>query len=112
MPRRLTAAWRGARELLLDNPVNRLVSRVALVVAVRQPGRVLAVGLALAALGWGLDTQTKVETDITKLVPQNLSSLQSLNALERTTGVGGRNRSDGARQESGQAVDDRMDELV
>jgi uncharacterized protein len=85
----LAAAWRGARELLLDNPVNRFVSRVALVVAVRHPARVLGVGLALAALGWGLDTQTKVETDITKLVPQNLSSLQSLNALERTTGVGG-----------------------
>ncbi len=83
------AAWRGARELLLDNPVNRLILRVALGVAVRRPGRVLGVGLALAALGWGLDTQTKVETDITKLVPQNLSSLQSLNALERTTGVGG-----------------------
>ena len=47
------------------------------------------VGLALAVLGWGLDTQTHVETDITKLVPQNLESLQNLNALERATGVGG-----------------------
>ncbi|TMK24382.1 MAG: hypothetical protein E6G62_08440 [Actinobacteria bacterium] len=55
----------------------------------RKPQRVLAVGLALAALGWGLDTQTRVETDITKLVPQSLSSLQNLNALERATGVGG-----------------------
>ena len=55
----------------------------------RRPGRVLGVGLALAALGWGLDTQTHVETDITKLVPQNLESLQNLNALERATGVGG-----------------------
>ena len=85
----VAAAWRGARELLLDNPLTRFVSRAALVGAVRRPGRVLLVGLALAALGWGLDTQTKVETDITKLVPQNLSSLQGLNALERTTGVGG-----------------------
>jgi len=85
----LGAAWRGARELLLDNPVNRFVGRVALVEAVRRPGRVLGVGLALAALGWGLDTQTRVETDITKLVPQNLQSLQNLNALERATGVGG-----------------------
>ncbi len=55
----------------------------------RHPGRVLGVGLALAALGWGLDTQTKVQTDITKLVPQNLGSLQNLDALERATGVGG-----------------------
>jgi uncharacterized protein len=83
------AAWRGARELVLDNPVNRFVGRVALVEAVRRPGRVLGVGLALAVLGWGLDTQTKVQTNIEKLVPQNLQSLQDLNALERATGVGG-----------------------
>jgi uncharacterized protein len=85
----IEAAWRGARELLANNPLTRLVARVALVGAVRRPGRVLGVGLALAVLGWGLDTQTRVETDITKLVPQSLSSLQALSALERTTGVGG-----------------------
>jgi predicted RND superfamily exporter protein len=50
---------------------------------------VLGVGLALAALGWGLDTQTRVETDLTKLVPQNLSSVRGLNELEATTGVAG-----------------------
>jgi hydrophobe/amphiphile efflux-3 (HAE3) family protein len=86
---RARASWQGARELLRDNPLNRLILRTALVVAVRRPGRVLGVGLVLAALGWGLDTQTKVETDITKLVPQSMSSLQSLNVLERATGVGG-----------------------
>jgi hypothetical protein len=85
----LGAAWRGARELLLDNPVNRFVGRVALVQAPRRPGRLLCVGLALAALGWGLDTQTKVQTNIEKLVPQNLESLQNLSTLERATGVGG-----------------------
>jgi hydrophobe/amphiphile efflux-3 (HAE3) family protein len=89
MARVLLSAWLGARELLADNPLTRLLMRVALVGAVRHPGRVLGVGLALAALGWGLDTQTKVETDITKLVPSNLSSLQALSKLERTTGVGG-----------------------
>jgi hypothetical protein len=83
------AAWRGARELLAENPLTRLITRAALVGSVRHPARVLGVGLALAALGWGLDTQTKVQTDITKLVPQNLGSLQSLNAVERITGVGG-----------------------
>jgi hydrophobe/amphiphile efflux-3 (HAE3) family protein len=86
---RLSAAWRGARELLRENCLTRLISRAALVGAVRHPGRFLGVGLALAALGWGLDTQTKVETDITKLVPQNLSSLEGLNAVEQKTGVGG-----------------------
>jgi hypothetical protein len=85
----LAAAWRGAGELLRDNPLTRAFTRGALVGAVARPGRVLLVGLALAALGWGLDTQTSVETDITKLVPQNLSSLEGLNALEHSTGVGG-----------------------
>jgi hydrophobe/amphiphile efflux-3 (HAE3) family protein len=86
---RLAEAWRGAGELLRDNALTRAISNAALVGAVRHPGRVLAVGLVLAAVGWGLDTQTKVETDITKLVPQSLGSVEGLNALERTTGVGG-----------------------
>jgi hydrophobe/amphiphile efflux-3 (HAE3) family protein len=85
----LPAAWRGAGELLKDNPVTRLISRLALVSSVAHPRRVLWVGLVFALAGWGLDTQTKVETDITKLVPQNLSSLQALSSLERNTGVGG-----------------------
>jgi hypothetical protein len=86
---RLAPAWRGARELARDNPLSRGVSHGALVTAVQRPGRLLGVGLVLAALGWGLDTQTRVETDITKLVPQSLGSLQNLNALERASGIGG-----------------------
>jgi hydrophobe/amphiphile efflux-3 (HAE3) family protein len=85
----LAPAWRGARELLMDNPLTRLISRAALDRAVRHPGRVLGVGLALAALGWGLDTQTKVQTNIEKLVPQDTASLRNLNTLERLSGVGG-----------------------
>src|SRR5207245_164349 len=52
-------------------------------------GRVLAIGLVLALAGWGVDGQTKVETDIAKLVPQSLGSLRALDVLERDTGVGG-----------------------
>jgi uncharacterized protein len=85
----VSAAWREAGELLRENAVTRAVERAALGGSVSRPARVLCVGLALAALGWGLDTQTKVQTDITKLVPQNLSSLEGLDAVERTTGVGG-----------------------
>jgi hypothetical protein len=85
----LAPAWRGARELVVDNALTRLVRRTALGPAVRRPALVLAVGLLLAALGWGLDTQTRVETDITKLVPQQMSSLHALSTLERATGVGG-----------------------
>ncbi|MFZ1925086.1 MAG: MMPL family transporter [Solirubrobacteraceae bacterium] len=85
----VTPAWQGAREILTENVVSRFISKLALDRAVRYPGRVLGIGLALATLGWGLDTQTKVQTDISKLAPQNLSSLHNLNELERVTGVGG-----------------------
>jgi predicted RND superfamily exporter protein len=85
----LEDAWQGARELVRDNPLSRGVSRAALGLAVQRPGRVLAVGAALAALGWGLDTQTAVQSDITKLVPQNTASLHNLRALQRESGVGG-----------------------
>ncbi len=85
----LAPAWRGAQEMVRDNPLTRLLSRAALVYAVRNPGRVIAVGLALAVLGWGLDTQTHVETNLEKLVPQSLPSLHNLDALEGASGVGG-----------------------
>ncbi|HYB23634.1 MAG TPA: MMPL family transporter [Solirubrobacteraceae bacterium] len=85
----LAVAWRGARELVADNALTRLIARTALISSVRNPGRVLGVGLVLAVLGLGLDTQTSVQTDITKLVPQDLGSLQALNTVERITGVGG-----------------------
>jgi hydrophobe/amphiphile efflux-3 (HAE3) family protein len=87
--RPVAAAWRGAGELLRDNFLTRGINRFALGTSVRRPARVLGVGLALALAGWALDTQTSVQTDITKLVPQSMSSLQGLNALERTTGVAG-----------------------
>jgi predicted RND superfamily exporter protein len=85
----LVSSWRGAQELVRDNPLTRLLSRVALGYAVRNPGRVIAVGLAFAVLGWALDTQTHVETNLEKLVPQNLASLRALDALEAASGVGG-----------------------
>lgn len=85
----LSAAWAGAREILAENPLTRGVRALGLDYAVRRPGHVLGVGLALAALGWGLDTQTRVQTDISKLAPQRLSALANLRALERASGVGG-----------------------
>jgi hydrophobe/amphiphile efflux-3 (HAE3) family protein len=89
LSRWLGPAWNGARELLADNAASRFISHMALERAVRNPGRVLGIGLALAALGWGLDTQTQVQTEIAKLAPQDLSSLHNLSELERVTGVGG-----------------------
>jgi len=67
----------------------RRVGRATLAYAVRRPGRVLAVALAVAACGWVLDTQTRVESDIQRLVPQDMPALRHLDALQRSTGVGG-----------------------
>jgi uncharacterized protein len=57
--------------------------------SVRRPQRILAVGLVLAAAGWVADTQTSVQTDVTKLVPSNMPALRDLRTLENVTGVSG-----------------------
>jgi predicted RND superfamily exporter protein len=50
---------------------------------------VLAVGLAVAAVGWAVDSRTEVVSDIERLVPQDLQAVQDLQALQRSTGVAG-----------------------
>jgi hydrophobe/amphiphile efflux-3 (HAE3) family protein len=98
--RRLAAvaapSLRGAGELVRDNRASRALvtrgraaGRGALAAAHVRPGRVLAIGLGIAVLGWALDTQTRVESDVQKLVPQNLDALRDLKALQRSTDVGG-----------------------
>jgi uncharacterized protein len=91
------AAARGAGEILADAGT-RLASPLAslgsfggraIALAARRPGRVLLVGLLLAAIGWVADTQTPVQSDITKLVPSNMPALRNLRTLERVTGVSG-----------------------
>jgi hydrophobe/amphiphile efflux-3 (HAE3) family protein len=67
----------------------RRAATTALGYAVRRPARVLAIALAVAACGWVLDTQTRVESDIQRLVPQDMPALRDLDALQRSTGVGG-----------------------
>jgi uncharacterized protein len=57
--------------------------------SVARPQRVLAVGLVLAGLGWLADTQTSVQSDVTKLVPSNMPALRDLRTLENVTGVSG-----------------------
>ena len=88
---------RGAAELLavagrpfqrLGPPARRLGGRV-LRAGLARPGRVLAIGLALAALGWVVDTQTEVRSDLQALVPQDLPAVRDLETLQRTTGVAG-----------------------
>jgi len=92
----LGAALRGVREILAG-PLRRVrvprpragASERVLAAVTRHPGRVLATALALAALGWIADTQTAVQSDITKLVPSNMPALRDLRLLEHVTGVSG-----------------------
>ena len=90
----LGASARGATEIVSDvgaritAPV-RAGGRMALSAAARRPGRVLAIGLLLAVLGWAADTQTAVQSDVTKLVPASMPALQNLRTLENVTGVSG-----------------------
>ncbi len=98
-PKALTgvaATWRGAGEILTASAPWRAGGRLlrgsgrrALGAAVAHPGRVLAVGAAIAVCGWALETQTRVESDVQKLVPQQLSALRDLRDLQRISGVGG-----------------------
>jgi len=88
---------RGAGELIdavrarLARPAARLAAVAGAVLrgALRRPGRVLAAGLALAAIGWAVDSRTEVVSDIERLVPQDLRGVRDLQALQRATGVAG-----------------------
>ena len=91
------AAARGAGELLgvaarpLSRPAGaaRRIGPAMLAAALARPRRVLAVALALAAVGWVVDTQTEVRSDLQALVPQDLAAVRDLETLQRTTGVAG-----------------------
>ena len=96
VPAAVVAAVHGAEDLLVDNAVTRRLrsfgartGRASLAAALRDPRRVLLVAAALAVGGWALDTQAKVETDVQKLVPQNLAALRDLRSLQESTDVGG-----------------------
>jgi hydrophobe/amphiphile efflux-3 (HAE3) family protein len=80
----------GARLLAHDGSQRlRRAGAAVLAVAIDRPARVLAIGFAVAVAGWALDTQTRVESDIQRLVPQDLPALRGLDALQRSSGVGG-----------------------
>jgi hydrophobe/amphiphile efflux-3 (HAE3) family protein len=82
----------GAGEILRLSAVRArgaAAGRSMLSLAVHRPARLLAVGALLAALGWVADTQTSVQSDVTKLVPSSMSQLRDLHTLERVTGVSG-----------------------
>jgi hydrophobe/amphiphile efflux-3 (HAE3) family protein len=76
--------WSRERRL---NTIER--AERALAYAITRPGRVLAIGLALAAIGWIADTQSEVVSDVRELVPGDLQALRDVNELQDETGVSG-----------------------
>lgn len=68
----------------LPPPLQRLLAAVQ-----TYPQRVLAAGLALAVIGWGVGTQIETQTDIRELAPQNVDAVKELNELQGATGVSG-----------------------
>lgn len=57
--------------------------------ALGHPKRVLAVGAALAVIGWGLGTQIETVSDVQSLGPQGLREIKDLERVQDATGVAG-----------------------
>jgi hydrophobe/amphiphile efflux-3 (HAE3) family protein len=57
--------------------------------ALGHPKRVLAVGAALAVIGWGLGTQIDTVSDVQSLGPQGLREIKDLERVQNATGVAG-----------------------
>lgn len=87
VPKRLVRVFSAA--VLAAATRARTDARRAISAAVARPERVLAIGAVLAVAGWVADTQTAVQSDVTKLVPSSMPALRDLNTLERVTGVSG-----------------------
>lgn len=84
---RLGARGSAAREAISTRV--RSFGTQALAFSITNPGRVLAIGFLVAVLGWGAGTQTKVNSDLLELVPDDVPAIQSVDELQKATGVSG-----------------------
>ena len=75
--------WRVARLWTIER------AERGIAYSIHRPQRVLAVGLAVAIVGWAADTQSKVVSDIQELVPANLQALKDARTLQEESGVSG-----------------------
>jgi predicted RND superfamily exporter protein len=84
------AEWAGRKRGRRAHPGHPLLSSERVVgIALGHPRRVLAIGGALAVLGWGLGTQIETVSDIRSLAPQGLQEIKDLEAVQQATGVSG-----------------------
>jgi hypothetical protein len=65
-------------------PLQTLVS-----FSINRPALILSVGIALAALGWGVGTQIDTVSEVRQLAPANLGAVKDLNTYEQSTGTTG-----------------------
>ncbi|HEY8778348.1 MAG TPA: MMPL family transporter [Solirubrobacterales bacterium] len=61
----------------------------ALAISIRSPARVLTAAGALALCGWLVAPRVPVQSDFTKLVPQDMREVRDLHELQNATGVSG-----------------------
>ena len=61
----------------------------ALAISIRSPARVLGVAAALALCGWLVAPRVPIQSDFTRLVPQDLREVRDLHELQDKTGVSG-----------------------
>ncbi|HEV7400988.1 MAG TPA: MMPL family transporter [Solirubrobacterales bacterium] len=84
------AEWSVRKTGLRAHPGHPLLpSERLLGLALGRPRRVLAVGAALAVVGWGLGTQIGTVSDIRSLAPQSLREIHDLTQVQDATGVSG-----------------------
>ncbi len=82
--------WVGRKRGRRAHPGHPLLTSERVVgISLEHPRRVLAVGAALAVLGWGLGTQVNTVSDIRSLAPQGLQEIQDLETVQDATGVSG-----------------------
>jgi hydrophobe/amphiphile efflux-3 (HAE3) family protein len=79
----IAGRWRALRLWAIER------GELALATSIARPRRVLAIALALAAVGWAADTQSTVVSDVRELVPGDLQALRDVNELQDETGVSG-----------------------
>jgi uncharacterized protein len=80
----LRGAPREPRALREIRPLAALVD-----LSVSRPILVLAVGVVLAAVGWGVGTQIDTVSEVRQLAPHNLRQVENLNTFEDATGTTG-----------------------
>ncbi len=82
--------WVGRKRGRRAHPGHPLLPSERIIgLALGHPKRVLAIGGALAVIGWGVGTQIDTVSDVQSLGPQGLREIKDLEKVQDATGVAG-----------------------